>query len=174
MMSIRLASLASRPALALALALVFLPLPRLWGEDSSSRSTVAETPSTSAEESLPAPLGVTVFVDPETGELTDRPTAEQEAWLRQELQRRGKTSATPETFQSHPVPLLQGGEGLALHDFVVSSTVVLTQPGGAWTTTCRRDGVPHSHVHPALESAPATPVSTSSDTPTSTDAAPVM
>lgn len=143
----------------------------LLADDSPSGSEPIKTSIAPGAEAATAPLGITVFVDPETGQLTDQPTAEQEAWLRTELERRAKTSSTPDGFQPRPVPLLDGGEGLALQNFVVSSTVVVTQPSGTWATTCRRDGVPHTHAHGMLESSEP---SAKPEASTSHDTAPVM
>lgn len=81
---------------------------------------------------LTATPGLTVFIDPQTGEVTDQPTAEQKAALIEALKTSlNKSSAGLETFE-----LIYGGHGVHLKGRFQSATIARLRPDGSFDIRC--------------------------------------
>ena len=79
-----------------------------------------------------AAAGLTIFIDPETGEVIDRPTTEQSAALSETL----KTSMKRTADDLQPFELIHGGHGLHLEGRFRSATIVRTRPDGSLELRC--------------------------------------
>jgi hypothetical protein len=99
-------------------------------------ATAEDTPSPAGDETAqsepPAQAGLKIFIDPETGEITDRPTAEQQAALAEAMRASlNKSAEGLETFD-----LAGGGHGVYLQGRFRSATIVRTRPDGSFEIQC--------------------------------------
>jgi hypothetical protein len=89
---------------------------------------------------LPAPASeVRVYIDPETGQITNQPTPEQQLELNQlvRLQKQAQATSPLATFE-----LRGGGTGVRLDQRFFSSLTVRPDHAG-WTIGCQAD---HDHA----------------------------
>lgn len=106
------------------------------GPTASGARTAA--PSTAPGESAGAPArgaGLRLYLDPETGEITTRPTPEQELRLSEALQR----ALSREFEDLTPFSLRGGGTGVHLDGRFQSATVLRVRPDGTYSITCVED-----------------------------------
>jgi hypothetical protein len=84
------------------------------------------------QEPQPAAAGLTIFVDPETGEIVDQPTAAQKAALSEALRRSlDKSSEGLEAFE-----LLYGGHGVHLQGRFRSAVIARMRADGSFEIRC--------------------------------------
>jgi hypothetical protein len=120
----------------LAAGLIVAVAPWAAAEDTASpagdETTSQAGDETAQQEAQPAAAGLTVFIDPQTGELTDQPTAEQTAALAEKIRR--SWSKTPEDLKTFE--LNHGGHGIFLGGSLQKATVVRIRPDGSFEIRC--------------------------------------
>lgn len=97
--------------------------------------------------------GWRVFLDPVTGEITSRPSAEQLRRFQESLDEREALGiGEPVTEELHPFVLHSGGTGVYVGDRFMTSTVVRRAPDGSLVIDCATDPEHVLHQHPAVRS----------------------
>lgn len=97
--------------------------------------------------------GWRVFLDPVTGEITSRPSAEQLRRFQEFLDEREALGiGEPVTEELHPFVLYGGGTGVYVGDRFMTSTVVRRAPDGSLVIDCATDPEHVLHQHPAERS----------------------
>jgi hypothetical protein len=138
------------------------PSPRAGETPAASEAEDTVSPPTAVPgEVAPAPGGLRVFVDPETGALTSRPRPEQvralEALERERVAREARSGE-----RERPARLFAirgGGVGADVTGRFVSSTVLRLRPDGSFETVCvdhPDQALPHAHEQATPPAAPPT------------------
>ena len=125
--------LSSPPRLAMALAICGLAL-------ASASALVAESPNADSEPSAPATAGWRVYLDPETGEVTSTPSAEQVEALAEEMRpKRLEQALSRSSAGLEPFALERGGRGVFLDGRFQSALVVQRRDDGSFALVCAAD-----------------------------------
>ena len=115
---------------------------------------IAETPPEETAVEAPAPAGLRAYIDPETGDLTSTPSAEQVEALSRTVSKRLEQSLSRSDEGLEPFALPLGGRGVFLEGRFQSTLVVRVAPDGGFELFCVDDPEhaaldPHDHADAA-------------------------